>query len=79
MSMDGTLAASAALPSRLDCCNFCVLASLVGAECDCWLTQYRVMWRAQPGEPHGSLFKEMNITKCAVFNFVTETGENCTA
>lgn len=30
------------------------------------------MWRAQAGEPHGSLFKEMNIIECAMFNFVTE-------
>lgn len=52
-----TLAASALVTSTLAYCNFCILASLVGTECDCWLTKEHVVWRAQAGESHGSVFK----------------------
>lgn len=52
-----TLAASALVTSTLTYCNFRILESLVGTECDCWLAKERVMWRAQAGESHSSVFK----------------------
>lgn len=52
-----TLAASALVTSTLTYCDFRILESLIGTECDCWLAEERVMWRAQAGESHSSVFK----------------------